>query len=326
VISLAVAGLAGAAGITFARSHLAAVGGDATEVGFHVEPGKTLRGLGRELESQGLIRNARAFEWLGRWREAAGELRAGEYALSRELSSGEILDRIVAGRVRTWEVSLPEGLTAVEVAARVESAGLAEAPAFLAVVADPDAPERLGVEGPGLEGYLFPETYQLARGLDAEAVVKTLVDEFLRAWEPRAERAAERGLSMRQVATLASIVEKETGVPEERPLIAGVFHNRLARGMRLETDPTVIYGIPEFDGNLTRAHLDDATNPYNTYQIPGLPPGPIANAGAAALEAVVEPAESEYLFFVSRNDGTHVFSKSYRAHLNAVRRYQQGQK
>jgi len=127
---------------------------------------------------------------------------------------------------------------------------------------------------------------------------------------------------MLEVVTLASIVEKETAAPEERSLIASVFRNRLKRGMRLETDPTVIYGIPDFDGNLRRRDLEDTANPYNTYQIPGLPPGPIANPGADALRAVVNPAESEYLFFVSRNDGTHVFSKTYAEHVRAVDQYQ----
>jgi UPF0755 protein len=127
---------------------------------------------------------------------------------------------------------------------------------------------------------------------------------------------------MRDVVTLASIVEKETGVPEERPLIASVFRNRLNRGMRLQTDPSVIYGIPDFDGNLRRRHLNDADNPYNTYRISGLPPGPIASPGADALRAVVNPAETDYLYFVSRNDGTHAFSSSYREHVLAVNRYQ----
>jgi UPF0755 protein len=129
---------------------------------------------------------------------------------------------------------------------------------------------------------------------------------------------------MRQAVTLASIVEKETGSPEERPLVAGVFHNRLRLGMRLETDPTVIYGIAGFDGNLTRAHLEDGANPYNTYQIEGLPPGPIANPGAASLRAAVEPAPTDALYFVSRNDGTHVFSRTYAEHLGHVRSFQQG--
>jgi UPF0755 protein len=127
---------------------------------------------------------------------------------------------------------------------------------------------------------------------------------------------------MRELVTLASIVEKETGAPDERPLIAAVFLNRIRLGMRLETDPSVIYGIADFDGNLRRVHLEDETNPYNTYRIPGLPPGPIANPGREALRAVFEPADSPYLYFVSRNDGTHVFSKSYREHARAVVHFQ----
>ena len=322
---LLVALLVPAAALAWLWSALRPVAGHgAPDVVFVVEPGTTLRGLGRRLAAAGLVRDARAFEWLGRHRQAASRLRAGEYALSPALPAPAILERIVAGAVRTHEVVLPEGLTASEVAGRLEAAGLADASRVLSVVRDPDAPARLGVEGPGLEGYLFPETYQLARGLPAAEVVAALVAEFLRVWEPLAPLAAERGLSMRETVTLASIVEKETGAPDERPRIASVFWNRLARGMRLETDPTVIYGIVGFDGNLTRAHLEDATNPYNTYQIPGLPPGPIANPGRAALRAVVSPEQTEYLYFVSRNDGSHVFSRTYREHVNAVNRYQRG--
>ena len=141
-------------------------------------------------------------------------------------------------------------------------------------------------------------------------------------WDPIAAAATARGLTMRQAVTLASIVEKETAVPDERPLVSAVFHNRLRLGMRLETDPTVIYGIANFDGNLTRAHLEDESNPYNTYRIAGLPPGPIANPGAGALRAAVEPAASDALFFVSRNDGSHVFSRTYEEHVGNVQRFQ----
>jgi len=311
-----------AAGALWWRNALQPVGESETDVVFTVAPGTSLRRLGRDLETAGLVRNAHAFEWLGRSREAASQLRAGEYLLRNHWGADEILDQIVAGHVRTYEVSLPEGLTAAEMAVRIEAAGLAEAEAFLAVVHDPAAPARFGVEGPGLEGYLFPETYQLARGLSVERVVGTLVDHYLKVWREIEPAAKARGLSMRDVTILASIVERETGAVGERPLIASVFHNRRAIGMRLETDPTVIYGIPNFDGNLTRAHLEDATNTYNTYQIPDLPPGPIANPGAAALRAVVDPADEKYLYFVSRNDGTHIFSRSYREHVNAVNRYQ----
>ena len=145
---------------------------------------------------------------------------------------------------------------------------------------------------------------------------------FNDAWSDIEPGARDLELSKHQIVILASIVEKETAAPEERRLIAAVFLNRLKKGMRLETDPTVIYGIPNFDGNLRRRDLQDKSNPYNTYQIAGLPPGPIASPGSDALRAVVKPAETEYLYFVSRNDGTHEFSRTYREHVNAVNRYQ----
>ena len=149
-----------------------------------------------------------------------------------------------------------------------------------------------------------------------------MVEHFKQAWREIQDWAGDHTLDMHDLVTLASIVEKETGVPDERPLIASVFANRLARGMRLESDPTVIYGIPDFDGNLRRSDLENGENPYNTYQIRGLPPGPIANPGIASLRAAAHPADTGYLYFVSRNDGTHVFSRSYRDHVNAVNRYQ----
>ena len=153
-------------------------------------------------------------------------------------------------------------------------------------------------------------------------MARVLVDEFHRVWTEIAPLAKARDFSMQETVTLASIVEKETAAPKERPRIASVFHNRLEKNIRLATDPTVIYGIANFDGNLKRRHLEDPSNPYNTYKHPGLPPGPISNPGEAALLAVVEPEDSDYLFFVSKNDGTHVFSKTYAEHERAVDYYQ----
>jgi UPF0755 protein len=294
----------------------------AEPVAFVVSEGATLRSVARALEDAGLVRSAPVFEGLARWQGAENALRSGEYELRASDPPAALLDTLRAGRVKMWEVSIPEGLTAVEVAARVEQAGLATRDAFLAVVNDPASPARFGVEGPGLEGYLFPETYHLAKGLAPEEVVGALVAQFRAVWSECEGALAARGLSMRQAVTLASIVEKETSAPHERPLIAGVFLNRLALGMRLETDPSVIYGIVNFDGNLTRAHLEDDSNPYNTYRIPALPPGPIANPGAEALRAVARPAATNSLYFVSRNDGTHAFSRTYAEHVGNVRRYQ----
>jgi len=289
---------------------------------FDVRPGTSLGQVARDLESRGLIRSAVAFKLLARYRKLDGALQVGEYELSAALAPGEILTRIAEGRVIAYEVVIPEGLTASRVALRLEAAGLSNAAEFLAFALDPASAGSLGVEGATLEGYLFPETYRLPRGLAVREIAEVLVGQFLEVWREIEPQALREKLSMLEVVTLASIVEKETAAPHERPLIAAVFRNRLKRGMRLETDPTVIYGISDFDGNLRRRDLENAENPYNTYQISGLPPGPIANPGADALRAAVNPAESDYLFFVSRNDGTHAFSKTFSEHARAVNQYQ----
>jgi len=322
VAAVALALLGAAAVAQSLRWALSPALASAPPVIFDVRSGASLGQVARDLESRGLIRNADAFKLLARYRELDGALQVGEYEISAALAPGEILTRIVEGRVVVYEVVIPEGLTASQIALRIEAAGLSNAVAFLAFASDPASAGSLGVEGANLEGYLFPETYRLPRGLGVHEVAKLLVDQFLQVWREIEPQARSQKLSMLEVVTLASIVEKETAAPEERPLIASVFRNRLRRGMRLETDPTVIYGIPDFDGNLRRRDLENAENPYNTYQIPGLPPGPIANPGADALRAVVDPAESDYLFFVSRNDGTHVFSETYSEHVRAVDQYQ----
>ena len=296
--------------------------GRAQRVAFEVAPGATLGRVAHDLETRGLIRDARAARWLARARDVSSDVKVGEYSLSRSQSTPEILEILVAGRVETHPVVIPEGLRATEIAARLGEAGLVDPSAFMAIVEDPDVAATLGVEGPGLEGYLFPDTYRFARGLPARSVAEAMVGEFLEVYRELEEEVRQRELSMRELVTLASIVEKETGAADERPLIASVFLNRLERGMRLETDPTVIYGIEDFDGNLRRVHLEDRGNPYNTYRIRGLPPGPIASPGREALEAVLRPAESSYLYFVSRNDGTHVFSRTYAEHTRAVDRFQ----
>jgi UPF0755 protein len=298
----------------------------AAPVRFDVPAGSTLREIADALEAEGLIRSALALRGLARWQGTAGRLHAGEYELSPAWSVRRLLEEMVEGRVVTYPVTLPEGITASEIAARLEQAGLVSAAEFLAVARDPELAAAFGVEGETLEGYLFPETYRMPHGLTARQIAKILVDEFHRAWRAIEPRARALGMSMHEVVTLASIVEKETGVGHERPLVASVFHNRLARGMRLESDPTTIYGIPDFDGNLRRVHLEDEGNAWNTYRIVGLPPTPIASPGGASLRAVVEPAESDYLFFVARNDGSHIFAKSYREHVNNVNRFQRNRR
>jgi len=311
-------GLAGGIGTLMLQPPSEAAGETIVEI----PRGATLAKVAAILEAAGVIRSAPAFALLARFRGQAGALRAGEYAFASNLRAREVLDRLAAGAVLTHRVVIPEGLRMEEVAARIEAAGLGSAAEFLSVAREPAKATALGIPGASLEGYLFPETYELARGIPAGEVARLMVDHFFAVWRELEPRAAARGLSMHDVVVLASLVEKETGAEEERPLVAAVFLNRLARGMRLETDPAVIYGIADFDGNLRRVHLADVTNPYNTYQHAGLPPGPIASPGAAALSAVVEPADADYLFFVARNDGTHQFSRSYGEHVRAVNRFQ----
>lgn len=313
-----------AAGFAAVQWSLSPVAPNAAEERFEVMAGSSLWRIAKDLESAGIVRDARALVALARWRGVDASVRAGEYALSPAWGTERVLDQLVEGRVITYEVVLPEGLTAVEIAARLETATLANAAEFLAVARDPAVAQEFGVQGTSLEGYLFPETYRMPHGLSAKQVARVLVDQFQEQWKPLEAGAKARGFDMLQTVTLASIVEKETGAAPERPLVASVFWNRLAIGMRLESDPTTIYGIPNFDGNLRRVHLEDETNAWNTYRIAGLPPTPIANPGAASLAAVVQPAQSEYLYFVARGDGTHVFARSYNEHLANVARFQRG--
>jgi UPF0755 protein len=321
---LAVCGaLAAAAGAWIFLGRLEpAAPGSRESVAFRVERGQGVRNVANRLEAAGVIQDADAFVLLARVRGADAAVKAGEYEVSPGWSASDVLDHLVAGRVKTYATVLPEGIRATEIADRLAEAGLADRDAFLQVVGDAEFAHSLGIPADSLEGYLYPETYELPKDLSARDLARILVGQFDAAWKQIEPQAQGLALSKHEIVTLASIVEKETAVPSERPLIAAVFLNRLKRGMRLETDPTVIYGIANFDGNLRRRDLRDESNSYNTYQIPGLPPGPIASPGIDALRAVVSPAETEYLYFVSKNDGTHQFSKTYREHVNAVNRYQ----
>jgi UPF0755 protein len=199
--------------------------------------------------------------------------------------------------------------------------GLADKKRFLELTEDKELLRQYGISGPSLEGYLFPDTYHFSRGTPTLAILDTMVKRFKQAVTPLMEQSQGTGMKFDDVVTLASIVEKETGRPEERPLIASVFLNRLRLGMRLDSDPTVIYGMENFDGDLKKKDLMEKT-PYNTYVIQGLTPGPIANPGLESIKAVIDPARTDYLYFVSKNDGSHQFSKTLAEHNRAVEIYQ----
>jgi UPF0755 protein len=241
--------------------------------------------------------------------------------MSPAMAPVQLLETLRKGFVILHPVTIPEGFTRDQIADVLAAKGLADKKRFLGLTEDKALLRQYGITGPSLEGYLFPDTYHFSRGTPTLAVLDTMVKRFKQVVGPLMEKTQGAGMTFEQVVTLASIVEKETGRPEERPLIASVFLNRLRLGMRLESDPTVIYGIENFDGDLKKKDLTEKT-PYNTYVIYGLTPGPIANPGIESIKAVVDPARTDYLYFVSRNDGSHHFSKTLAEHNRAVEIYQ----
>ena len=319
---IAVAGAAGWIAVDLHRfAHRPADGEEHSHI-VSVAPGESFGMLSARLEKAGVITSDIRFKIIARLSGDDKRLRAGEYALSTAMTPMEIIDILASGKVLLHRLTIPEGYTIDQVAAEVEKAGLASAEEFSRLARNPSLVSELQLDGPSLEGYLFPDTYHFPREVSARGIITTMVNAYQSlVTDEWRNRAHELDLSIHDIVTLASIIEKETGAPSERPIIASVFHNRLKKRMRLESDPTVIYGIESFDGNITRRHLSSAT-PYNTYVIRGLPPGPIANPGRAALEAALYPAETDYLFFVSKKDGTHYFSKTIAEHTEAVRKYQ----
>jgi UPF0755 protein len=274
------------------------------------------------LDQKGLITRPFYFNILGKLTGGETRIQPGEYQLHTAMRPMEILKVLVAGRVVLHRVVIPEGLTTKQIAAILEETGLVKSLAFLPVADDKTVLKSLGIKAESLEGYLFPETYQFRKGTPPLEVIQVMVRQFQTVYDASFQkRADEIGMTQLEVLTLASIIEKETGVGSERRLISGVFHNRLKKKMRLQSDPTVIFSVADFDGNLTRKHLRNSS-PYNTYKVKGLPPGPIASPGRDSIYAALYPEDVDYLYFVSKNNGTHYFSKTLREHNNAVRKYQ----
>ncbi len=237
----------------------------------------------------------------------------------------EVIGKLDRGEVYTRRITFPEGLTVREMAAIFEAGGFGPADDFTAAAAETAPIRQLDPAATDLEGYLFPDTYSVPRGMSAKAMVAGMVLRFKATYDQAMQgRAAAEGLTTRQVVTLASLVEKETGQAAERPMVAAVYRNRLRIGMPMQADPTVVYALARanrYDGNIRRTDLD-FDSPYNTYKYPGLPPGPIASPGKASLEAVLAPAPVKYLYFVSRNDGSHVFAETLAQHNENVYQYQ----
>ena len=287
-----------------------------------VGKGEGFNAIIANLGEAGFIKDPIKFKLLALIKRYDTKIKAGEYALSSSMPPAVILDIMVRGKTYLHKITIPEGYNLHQIAAVMSDAGFGAEEDIIKKTTDPSFVGNQGIEAESLEGYLYPDTYYFPKDESVEDIVSATVERLWAVFKPEwKERAKELGFSIHQIITLASIIEKETGVKHERELISSVFHNRLKKGMRLETDPTVIYGIKNFNGNITRKHLSTKT-PYNTYQIEGLPPGPIASPGYDSIKASLYPAETRYIFFVSKNDGTHYFSVNLKEHNKAVNKYQ----
>jgi len=292
---------------------------------FIVAPGSSINEISRLLEAAGYIESSLLFRLHMKIDNRGHSIKAGEYRFDQPITIRKAARQLIEGRVHYHRLTVPEGLDWQETAAALGGKGFGTEEEYLELVSDPSLIADLDPEAENLEGYLFPETYSVTRGTSPREVVELMVSRFREVWSEEFQaRAKAREMSVREIVTLASLIEKETALPEERPLVSSVFHNRLSLGMKLACDPTVIYAVKRvkpWDGIIHRSDLE-FDSPYNTYLYPGLPPGPIANPGLASIKAALNPAESFYLYFVSRNDGSHVFSDSYAEHSRAVNKYQ----
>jgi UPF0755 protein len=274
------------------------------------------------LEDAGLVKNKYLFYALVLAKNARVKIRAGEYELSTSMSPLDIINKLVKGDIISYDVTIPEDFTVAEIAARLASFKLVDEKAFVSLCEDAKFVASLGIEGRSAEGYLYPDTYTFDKTIGAKEIIKSMVKLFWKNFTPEMrERAAELGMKIPQVVTLASIIGKESGFKDEKPLVSAVFHNRLKKGMRLQSDPTAVYDLWSVTKVVKKKHLLKNT-PYNTYLINGLPPGPIANPAIDSLQAALYPAPVNYLYFVSNNDGSHNFSSSLAAHNRAVLKYQ----
>ena len=313
-----------AAALIFAWYRLAVWQYVGPEVAFEVMPSEGFASINGKLQRRGLISSAQLFHRYCSFKGYTTRFQAGIYHFKSGTTMLDIVQTLLKGGEKvTVRVTLPEGKNLFEIAGLLQDKGAIQSRhEFIILAKDQSFARRLGISADRLEGYLYPETYHFTPNSPPAQVLKRMVALYHKKTADLDFSRAPLGLNQRQVLILASIVEKETGAGHERPIIAGVFINRLKKGIRLQSDPTTIYGIFEnFDGNLRRKHLRQKTA-YNTYRIKGLPAGPISNPGLASLQAVLNPAEHDFFYFVSQNDGTHVFSKTYREHRQAVERYQ----
>lgn len=315
---LAMSGIATYIGLKFKSQYQ---GPDQT---FVVNNGDTFGKINQRLFNLGLISDKRIFHYYTKYQNLMTKFKAGSYTIPNGSDMSKVIEILVYGKPNLISVTIPEGKNIYEVARILDSAGITKASEFLEALENPNLITSLEISGNTLEGYLYPETYRFAPNTPAKLVAKSMIDLFnLKTQNIDFDHPF---LNKHQIIILASIVEKETGAKFERPIIAGVFLNRLKKKMRLQSDPTTVYGIwHRYKGNIKKSDLLEVT-PYNTYKIPALPFGPISNPSLEAINAVLNPYKHNYLYFVSRNDGTHIFSETYSNHEIAVQEFQKNAK
>lgn len=289
-----------------------------------VDRGEPFPAITRSLKEKSVISSERLFSFWATVLAVDKKIRWGHYRFELPLSPREVLNQLVSGKGVFLRVTVPEGLTVKEIADLLEKEEVMKKQELLEEARNPELLSQLELEGKGLEGYLFPDTYYFSPGTSAREILLAMGSQFRRRLTPAMQKQSlAMGFDIHQIVTLASVIEKETGNDLERPLISAVFHNRLKSRMPLQSDPTVIYSLDDFSGDLKRKDLRNPS-PYNTYQVQGLPPGPICNPGLSSLNAALEPAPVPYLYFVSKNDGSHIFSVTLDEHNRAVKTYQIG--
>ncbi len=288
---------------------------------FEVPPEKSFREISNELQAKGILKRSWSIELISRLKKGQALINSGEYELSASMTPEEVLNKLFSGELYYRTVTLEPGMSIWDLGVLVQQAGLLEASELNVSLASPELLARAGISASSFEGYLYPTTYSFSRPVTARQMIWKMLESGDGVWRPEfSERAYELNLSRHEVLTLASIIEKETSVARDRRLVSSVLHNRLNEGMRLQSNSTVIYGIPDYNGELTQKHLE-FESPYNTYLVFGLPPGPIGNPSIESIEAALYPEETSFLFFASDSSGGHVFSTTLSEHQEVLERY-----
>ena len=319
IIVLILLSVAGYYGYSFYRFPHQAYGPKAV---IEVKKGMGIQSLVNELYNAGFTNHPKLLDFYFRRKGVASVLKVGEYEFGPGATPAQIAQKFVKGERLRRSFTIPEGFSVKDIAKHLGEKGVLDPQVFLQKALAVDAASHYGLEGKTLEGYLFPDTYEYSKEMKEDQIIQMMVNNYKKKVDPKLMNIPSQfALNKYQALTLASIVEKETGKAEERPVIAGVFYNRLRMNMPLATDPSIIYGIPNFDGNIRKTDLE-RDGPYNSYLRPGLTPTPISNPGLKSIEAVLSPATTDYLYFVSKGDGSHQFSKTLEEHNTAVQQYQ----